>query len=66
MASHERRIRAVAAVSPPYSADIYWNVTLASMRRELASLYGITEEEMGASVGQDHARRRASTISSAR
>jgi alpha-beta hydrolase superfamily lysophospholipase len=50
MASHERRIRAVAAVSPPYSADIYWNVTLASMRRELASLYGITEAEMGASV----------------
>src|SRR5262249_22264991 len=31
-------------------ADIYWNVTLASMRRELASLYGITEAEMGASV----------------
>jgi len=50
MASHERRIRAAAAVSPPYSADIYWNVTLASMRRELASLYGITEEEMGAAV----------------
>ena len=50
MASHERRIRAVAAVSPPYSADIYWNVTLASMRRELASLYGITEAEMGAAV----------------
>lgn len=50
MASHERRIRAVAAVSPPYSADIYWNVTLASMRRELASLYGITEAEMGASI----------------
>jgi len=50
MASHERRIRAVAAVSPPFSADIYWNVTLASMRRELASLYGITEAEMGAAV----------------
>jgi hypothetical protein len=50
MASHERRIRAAAAVSPPYSADIYWNVTLASMRRELASLYGITEAEMGAAV----------------
>ncbi len=50
MATHERRIRAVAAVSPPYSADIYWNVTLVSMRRELASLYGITEAEMGASI----------------
>ena len=50
MASHERRIRAAAAVSPPYSADIYWNVTLASMRRELASLYDITEAEMGASI----------------
>ena len=50
MATHERRIRAVAAVSPPYSADIYWNVTLSSMRRELASLYGITEAEMGASI----------------
>ena len=50
MATHERRIRAVAAVSPPYSADIYWNVTLSSLRGELASLYGITEAEMGASV----------------
>jgi len=50
MATHERRIRAVAAVSPPFSADIYWNVTLASMRRELASLYDITEAEMGASI----------------
>jgi 2,6-dihydroxypseudooxynicotine hydrolase len=50
MAAHEPRIRAAAAVSPPYSADIYWNVTLSSMRRELASLYGITEAEMGAAV----------------
>ena len=50
MATHEPRIRAVAAVSPPYSADIYWNVTLSSLRRELASLYGITEAEMGAAV----------------
>jgi len=50
MAAHEPRIRAAAAVSPPFSADIYWNVTLASMRRELASLYGITEAEMGAAV----------------
>jgi len=50
MASHDRRVRAVAAVSPPYSADIYWNVTLSSMRRELANLYGITEQEMGASI----------------
>jgi len=50
MASHDRRIRAVAAVSPPYAADIYWNVTLSSLRRELANLYGITEQEMGASI----------------
>ena len=50
MASREPRIRAVAAVSPPYSADIYWNVTLASMRRELAALYGIDEHEMGAQI----------------
>ncbi len=46
MAAHDRRIRAVAAVSPPYSADIYWNVTLSSMRRELAALYNIEEREM--------------------
>jgi len=46
MASHDPRIRAVAAVSPPYSADIYWNVTLAGMRRELAALYHIQEREM--------------------
>jgi 2,6-dihydroxypseudooxynicotine hydrolase len=50
MAAHDSRIKAVAAVSPPYSADIYWNVTLASMRRELAALYDITEAEMGASI----------------
>jgi 2,6-dihydroxypseudooxynicotine hydrolase len=46
MASHDPRIRAVAAVSPPYSASIYWKVTLAGMRRELAALYGIDEREM--------------------
>jgi len=46
MASHDPRIKAVAAVSPPYSADIYWNLTLAGMRRELAALYGIEENEM--------------------
>lgn len=46
MASHEPRIRAVAAVSPPYSASIYWRVTLAGMRRELAALYGIDEKDM--------------------
>jgi dienelactone hydrolase len=46
MATHEPRIRAVAAVSPPYSADIYWNFTLSGMRRELAALYGIEEREM--------------------
>ena len=36
VAAHDRRVKAVAAISPPYSADIYWNVTLVSMRRELA------------------------------
>lgn len=46
MASHDPRIKAVAAVSPPYSADVYWNLTLAGMRRELAALYGIEENEM--------------------
>ncbi len=50
MAAHDRRVRAVAAVSPPYSADIYWNLTLASMRRELAALYGVAEGEMGRSI----------------
>ena len=50
MASHDERIRAVAAVSPPYSADIYWNVTLAGMRRELAALYQIEEREMSSVV----------------
>ena len=47
MAAHDHRVRAVAAVSPPYSADVYWNVTLAAMRRELASLYAMDEAEMG-------------------
>lgn len=46
MAAHDKRIRAVVAVSPPYSADVYWNVTLASLRRELAALYSIPVEEM--------------------
>lgn len=46
MATHDPRIKAVAAVSPPFSANIYWNVTLAGMRRELASLYQIDEREM--------------------
>jgi 2,6-dihydroxypseudooxynicotine hydrolase len=46
MASHDRRVRAVAAVSPPYSVDVYWNVTLFSMRRELASLYQMSIDEM--------------------
>jgi 2,6-dihydroxypseudooxynicotine hydrolase len=50
MATHEPRIRAVAAVSPPYSAGIYWDVTLSSMRRELASLYNITEAELSAAI----------------
>ncbi len=50
MASFDSRIRAVAAVSPPYSAEVYWNVTLVGMRRELAALYGLTEAEMGREV----------------
>ena len=50
MASHDARVRAVAAVSPPFSADIYWNLTLAGMRRELAALYGIEEREMSAVI----------------
>ena len=47
MASHDPRIKAVAAVSPPFSAEIYWNVTLAGLRRELAGLYNTDEHEMG-------------------
>ena len=50
VAAHDPRVKAVAAISPPYSADIYWNITLVSMRRELAALYNIAEREMGASV----------------
>ena len=50
MAAHDRRIRAVAAVSPPYALDVYWNITLAGMRRELAALYDIDEREMGAQI----------------
>ncbi|HTM57869.1 MAG TPA: alpha/beta fold hydrolase [Candidatus Udaeobacter sp.] len=50
MASHDGRIRAVAAVSPPYSADIYWKVTLAGMRRELAALYQLEEREMSSVI----------------
>jgi alpha-beta hydrolase superfamily lysophospholipase len=46
MAVHDPRVRAVAAVSPPFSVDIYWNVTLFAMRRELASLYQMPVEEM--------------------
>ena len=50
MATHDPRIRAVAAVSPPFSAGIYWDVTLSSMRRELANLYSISEQELGAAI----------------
>jgi 2,6-dihydroxypseudooxynicotine hydrolase len=46
MAAHDPRVRAVAAVSPPFSAEVYWNVTLFAMRRELASLYNMPVEEM--------------------
>jgi 2,6-dihydroxypseudooxynicotine hydrolase len=52
MASFDRRIKAVAAVCPPFSADIYWNVTLASMRRELAALYDTDERTMAACVNR--------------
>src|SRR5216117_2268567 len=50
MAAFDSRICAVAAVSPPFSADVYWNVTLAGMRRELAALYGVTEAEMAREI----------------
>lgn len=50
MAAFDSRVRAVAAISAPYSADVYWNVTLAGMRRELAALYGLEEAEMGSEV----------------
>ncbi|NOT34319.1 MAG: alpha/beta hydrolase [Candidatus Eisenbacteria bacterium] len=50
MAAHDRRIRVVGAVSPPYSADVYWNVTLSSMRRELAALYDMEEGDMSRSI----------------
>ena len=50
MAAFDPRIKAVAAVSPPYSADVYWNVTLAALRRELAALYGMDESEMGREI----------------
>jgi 2,6-dihydroxypseudooxynicotine hydrolase len=46
MAAHDPRVRAVAAVSPPFSADVYWNVTLYAMRKELAALYDMPIEEM--------------------
>jgi len=45
-AAHDPRVRAVAAVSPPFSAEVYWNVTLHAMRRELAALYDLPVEEM--------------------
>lgn len=50
MAAYDPRIKAVAAVSPPYSADVYWNVTLSALRRELAALYGLEESEMGREI----------------
>lgn len=46
MAAHDKRVRCVAAVSPPFSVDVYWNVTLFSMRKELANLYEMSIEEM--------------------
>jgi dienelactone hydrolase len=50
MASHDPRIRAVAALCPPYSAGVYWNITLSSMRKELAALYDMDELEMGRAI----------------
>ena len=50
MAAHDPRVRCVAAVSPPFSVDVYWNVTLSSMRREFASLYRMSVEEMDAFI----------------
>jgi 2,6-dihydroxypseudooxynicotine hydrolase len=52
LAAHDPRIKAVAALSPPYSISIYWNVTLAGMRRELAALYGTSEEDMAEVVNR--------------
>jgi 2,6-dihydroxypseudooxynicotine hydrolase len=46
MAAYDKRVRCVAAVSPPFSVDVYWNVTLFSMRKELASLYEMSIDEM--------------------
>lgn len=46
MAAQDPRVRCVAAVSPPYSADVYWNVTLVGLRKELAALYGRDVAEM--------------------
>ncbi|HEV2104824.1 MAG TPA: alpha/beta hydrolase [Candidatus Eisenbacteria bacterium] len=46
MAAHDPRVRCVAAVSPPFSADVYWNVTFYALRRELAALYHMRVEEM--------------------
>jgi 2,6-dihydroxypseudooxynicotine hydrolase len=50
MAAHDSRIKAVAAVSPPFSAEVYWNVTLSGLRHELAALYGMDEAEMGREI----------------
>ena len=50
MAAHDPRIKAVAALSAPYELGVYWNITLAGMRRELAALYEIDEREMGAQI----------------
>jgi hypothetical protein len=50
MAAHDSRVKAVAAVSPPFSAEVYWNVTLSGLRHELAALYGMNEAEMGREI----------------
>src|SRR4029078_4221941 len=52
MATHDKRVRCVAAVSPPFSVDVYWNVTLFSMRKELASLHQMSVEEMDKDIAR--------------
>lgn len=50
MAAHDKRVRCIAAVSPPFSVEVYWNVTLSAMRGELAALYNVSVEELEAFI----------------
>ena len=52
MAAHDPRVKAVATVSPPYSIGIYWDLTLAGMRRELAAFYNTSVARIGDVVGR--------------